>query len=171
MAYRYILFGSHSVINTSFFWKNWEIWSLGPISSSGKSQGRWGGVVWKNACHGKQRHRFHNLPWPLPLICFWYSPRDILVGISSGHVPRFHRDHAVGWGGLGESWNEKPGWNGKHSSHCSRCHLGDGWSYALHPSLPKPLLHSLFLNSCTVAVHSSGLEFEVRNGKRGSSFF
>lgn len=115
---------------------------------------------------------FHNLSWPRPLICFWYfSPGDILVGISCGHVPRFHRDHAVGWGGLGESWNEKPGWDGKCSSHCSPCHLGDGWSYALHPSFPKPPLHSLFLNSCTVAVHSSGLEFEVRNGKSWLQLF
>ena len=119
----------------------------------------------KKCLLGKPRHRFQNLP--PPLICFCYfSPGDILVGISCGHVPRFHSDHAMGWEGLGESWNEKPGWDGRCGSRCSPCHLGNGWSYTLHPSLPKPLLHSLFLNSCTVAVqsmtiHSSTIAWKI----------
>lgn len=143
-----------------FLLKNGEIWPPGPISQHGKSQGSWGvrgempAMVSRGTCSTTCRGL------RLSLVFDTLPPGGILVGIPCSHVPPFHRDHAVGWGGLGESRDKKPGFLVGMGS-VARAALPAIWvmllSYARHPSLPKPPLHSLLAAWLLSALQDSNI--------------
>lgn len=155
-----------------FLLKNGEIWPPGPISQHGKSQGSWGlrgempAMVSRGTCSTTCRGL------RLSLVFDTLPPGGILVGIPCSHVPPFHRDHAVGWGGLGERRDKKPGFLVGMGS-VARAALPAIWVmlFELCPSSIPAQATAAQLTSSMAAECSSGLEYKSERGNHGASFF
>lgn len=126
-----------------FLLKTSEIWphelSHGK-SHWGEKRKCWGiGVVLRNGSHSKQRHMFYNLLWPPSLVLTWYNFSP-WVGIPHLHMPPFIEMTL---------WDGEPGVRvktrrqaGMRSVSLLVGTLLELFIFILHPTLPRPSLHS-----------------------------